>query len=176
MDTKVDCFVTPIFDRHKLIGMVLEVMSLETQLRFAREEQLIRQQETTQSFLRGLAHEIKNPLGGLRGAAQLLDEELENLEQKEYTKIIISEADRLQKLVDRMLGARRLIEKEVVNIHTLLEHIRKLASIDLAENTKINFDYDPSIPELKLDKDKICLLYTSPSPRDKRQSRMPSSA
>ncbi|MCB1725943.1 MAG: PAS domain-containing sensor histidine kinase, partial [Gammaproteobacteria bacterium] len=101
------------------------------------------------------AHEIKNPLGGLRGAAQLLESELDSAELQEYTHIIIQEADRLQELVNRMLGPNRRPSFEPVNIHHVLERVRTLVLAETAERMTIIRDYDPSIPELIGDHDQL---------------------
>jgi two-component system nitrogen regulation sensor histidine kinase GlnL len=108
----------------------------------------------TRSLVRGLAHEIKNPLGGIRGAAQLLEAELLSNELKEYTQIIIEEADRLQQLVDRMLGPNKLPKKQLLNIHDVIERVRTLV---IAENPAVEVwrDYDPSIPDLYGDNDQL---------------------
>ena len=151
----VDCVANPLLKSGKLIGVVLELYRVDHQLRIAREEQLLNQQEATQTLVRGLAHEIKNPLGGLRGAAQLLDSELQGEDLKEYTHIIISEADRLKNLVDRMLGSRQPAKKEQVNIHEVLERVRKLVKADIPAGVTLRFDYDPSIPELHADQDHL---------------------
>jgi len=102
-----------------------------------------------------MAHEIKNPLGGIRGAAQLLETELESEDLREYTHIIISEADRLQKLVDRMLGSRQATKNELTNIHEVLERVRKLIRADIPADVTLRFDYDPSIPEFNANKDDL---------------------
>jgi two-component system nitrogen regulation sensor histidine kinase GlnL len=151
----VDCVASPLLKRGKLTCVVLELYRTDHQLRIAREEQLLSQQEATQTLVRGMAHEIKNPLGGLRGAAQLLDAELSDEGLKEYTHIIISEADRLQNLVDRMLGSREPIKNEMINIHEVLERVRRLVKADIPKNVKLRFDYDPSIPELYADRDNM---------------------
>ena len=98
---------------------------------------------------------IKNPLGGVRGAAQLLESELEDETLKEYTTIIISEADRLKNLVDRMLGARKPNENQATNIHEVLERVRHLVKADIPENVNLSFDYDPSIPTFNADLDNL---------------------
>ncbi len=152
---RVDCVASPLTKVGQLEGIVLELHRVDHQLRISREEQLLSQQEATQTLVRGMAHEIKNPLGGLRGAAQLLDAELESKELKEYTHIIISEADRLQKLVDRMLGSRQPTKYERVNIHEVLERVRKLTLSDISEKVQLRFDYDPSIPDMNADRDKL---------------------
>ena len=116
-------------------------------------QQRAEQQEVTQEILRGLSHEIKNPLGGLRGAAQLLESELPNKDLKEYTQVIISEADRLQALVNRILGPAGLPKLKDVNIHEVLELVRSLIKIEVKDEIKIHRDYDPSVPDVKADHD-----------------------
>ncbi len=106
-------------------------------------------------MVRGLAHEIKNPLGGLRGAAQLLQAELGSEELREYTQIIIQEADRLQELVNRMLGPNRRPSYAPINIHHVLERVRTLVLAETGERITIRRDYDPSIPELSGDSDQL---------------------
>ena len=135
-------------------GLLVEIQILDRHMRITREEQLIAQQSVTRELVRGMAHEIKNPLGGIRGAAQLLEAELNTDELKEYTKIIIEETDRLQVLVDRMLGPNRLPRKTFLNIHDVLERVRSLI---LAENRRVKIwrDYDPSIPEMYADNDQL---------------------
>ena len=151
----VDCVASPLLNKGKLTGVVLELYRTDHQLRIAREELLLSQQEATQALVRGMAHEIKNPLGGLRGAAQLLEAELKDQGLKEYTHIIISEADRLQNLVDRMLGSREPVKNEMINIHEVLERVRRLVKADIPENVQLRFDYDPSIPDLFADRDNL---------------------
>lgn len=151
----VDCVASPLIKKGKLVGVVLELYRTDHQLRIAREEQLLTQQDATQQLVRGMAHEIKNPLGGLRGAAQLLDVELKEEGLKEYTNIIISEADRLQNLVDRMLGSREPTKHQQVNIHEVLERVRKLVKADIPQAVNLRFDYDPSIPEFNADLDNL---------------------
>jgi len=124
-------------------------------LRISREENQLAQQEATQKILRGLAHEVKNPLGGLRGAAQLLERQLDSEDLKEYTRVIIDEADRLQKLVNRILGPNNLPNKRSINIHHVLEHIRSLLMAEGEQHTDIQRDYDPSIPDLAADSDQL---------------------
>ena len=154
----LDCVANPLLKTGKLHGIVLELHRKDYQLRISREEQLLSKQEATQVLIRGMAHEIKNPLGGIRGAAQLLESELESDELKEYTNIIISEADRLKKLVDRMLGSPQPIKNEVVNIHEVLERVRKLIIADIPDGVELRFDYDPSIPDLHADRDNLIQL------------------
>lgn len=139
--------VTPL-DRETLL---LEIMQVDRQMRIAHEELLLTQQRSARELLRGLAHEIKNPLGGLRGAAQLLDHELEDPELKEYTQVIIGEADRLRNLVDRMLGPNNVPDRQPINIHQVLEHVRSLVDAERHPGLSIEREYDPSIPELSAD-------------------------
>lgn len=129
--------------------LLLEFTRLSSFMKISKEESLLHQHDATKSLLRGLAHEIKNPLGGIRGAAQLLDRQADD-ENRELTHIIIREADRLQNLVDRMLGPKHLPIKEMLNIHKVLEHIRQLVQ---AESKSIRFvgDYDPSLPDILAD-------------------------
>ena len=151
----VDCIANPIFTQGEYIGIVLEFYRTDHQLKAAREEQLLSQQEATQKLVRGMAHEIKNPLGGVRGAAQLLESELDDESLKEYTTIIIAEADRLQNLVDRMLGARAPNKNELINIHQVLERVRRLIKADIPKGVELTFDYDPSIPTFNADLDNL---------------------
>lgn len=152
----VDCMVTPVVDDSGSAYTIVELQQVDRQLRIRRETLLINQQAATRDLVRGLAHEIKNPLGGLRGAAQLLAAELPEPELQEYTNIIIEEADRLQALVNRMLGPNRRPDYREVNIHHVLERVRSLV---LAEsvNTELTIirDYDPSIPCLIGDMDQL---------------------
>ena len=151
----VDCIANPIFDEGEYVGIVLELYRTDYQLRVAREDQLQSEQEATQKLVRGMAHEIKNPLGGVRGAAQLLETELEDEALKEYTNIIIAEADRLQNLVDRMLGSRVPNKNEPINIHHVVEHVRLLVKNDIPEKVSLTTDYDPSIPMFNADLDNL---------------------
>jgi len=105
--------------------------------------------------LRGLAHEVKNPLGGLRGAAQLLERELPDPALREYTQVIIGEADRLQQLVDNILGPNRIPDRTLVNVHEILEHVRKLVAAEAGTDITLLTDYDPSIPEGYMDRNQI---------------------
>lgn len=143
----VDCTVTSVIDDDGTCTIV-ELQQVDRPNRINREDRLISQQAVTRDLVRGLAHEIKNPLGGLRGAAQLLEAELSSNELKEYTQIIIEEADRLQQLVDRMIGPNRRPNNREVNIHVVLERVRSLILAEVAGRIQVRRDYDPSIPEL----------------------------
>lgn len=146
----VDYSVTPLPEDD---GLIIEIMSLERLLRISREESLASAQETTRNLVRSLAHEIKNPLGGIRGAAQLLARELPDPQLEEFTQIIIEEVDRLRNLVDRMLGPRQMPKFESLNIHELLEHVAKILSAECGSQIIIVRDYDPSIPEFSGDRE-----------------------
>ncbi len=134
-------------------GLVIEITALDRLLRISREEALISSQETTRHLVRSMAHEIKNPLGGIRGAAQLLEHELADPSLQEFTQVIIEESDRLRNLVDRMLGPNQLPQWQSVNVHEVLEHISSLVTAECGDQIRINKDYDPSIPELPADRD-----------------------
>ncbi len=151
----LDCTVIPLPRREGSSGVLMEVQQVDRHLRITREERLISQQEVTRDVVRGLAHEIKNPLGGLRGAAQLLQGELMDRELREYTDIIIQEADRLQNLVDRIVGPNRLPSYVPLNIHHVIERVRTLVQAEVGERVKLIRDYDPSIPELNGDADQL---------------------
>lgn len=151
----VDCTVIPVTERDGINGLLVELQQIDRQLRISREEYLLSQHQAARDLIRGLAHEIKNPLGGLRGAAQLLEGELPDPSLSEYTQVIIDEADRLQELVDRMLGPNKLPKLQEVNIHTLLERVRNLVAAEFGNKVKLVRDYDPSIPDIYVDSDRI---------------------
>ena len=136
-------------------AVLVQIEQLDWHLRISMEEQILAQQNAARMLLRGLAHEIKNPLGGLRGAAQLLQRELVDEELKEYTRIIMDESDRLQSLVDRMLGPNKPLTKTPLNIHKVLERVRQLVQVETPEDVSIERDYDPSIPPLSGDGDML---------------------
>lgn len=148
----VNCTVTPLFRGTDGNGMLVEMSRVDRILKIALEEQLMSQHLTAREIARGLAHEINNPLGGLRGAAQLLERELPEA-AREYTRVIISEADRLQKLVKSILGPHDLPNKHEVNIHEVLDHVVKLLRAESVESVEFNVDFDPSIPLLLADRD-----------------------
>jgi two-component system nitrogen regulation sensor histidine kinase GlnL len=144
---------TPLLKNEQVNEILVELQQVDTHLRISKEERLLSQQNTARLLVRGLAHEIKNPLGGLRGAAQLLDLELHDPELKEYTRIIIAESDRLQGLMDKMLGPNKLPNKKAINIHEVLERVRQLVQVE--SSLTIKSDYDPSIPDILADKDQL---------------------
>lgn len=150
----VDWTVTP-FQDGKLKGLLMEILPLDRHLRISRDEMHSAQHQASREMIRGLAHEIKNPLGGIRGAAQLLEREFPDSEHREYTQVIIKEADRLQRLVDRMLGPNRLPEKHQLNIHEVLEHVRQLVQAESQPGVSVLRDYDPSIPDVFADREQM---------------------
>ena len=152
----VDCTFTPIgSDKGEVTDLILELHPLDRIMRINREEGLISTQENTQALVRGLAHEIKNPLGGLRGAAQLLAKELPDNELQEYTQVIIQESDRLRDLVDRLLGPHRKPQCETLNIHEVLEHVSTLLQAEVGDSVSLLRDYDPSVPDIQGDRTQL---------------------
>jgi two-component system nitrogen regulation sensor histidine kinase GlnL len=149
----VHVIVTPT-DREDEV--LVELLPLEQQARQDREERLIDQAQANKELIRNLAHEIKNPLGGIRGAAQLLQMEIEGKDLVEYTQVIIHEADRLQLLVDRLLAPhRRPHVVGDVNIHEVFERVRSLILAEFPRGLKVVRDYDTSIPELRGDREQL---------------------
>lgn len=139
----VDYTATPISGTE----LLLEIEPRDRLMRISREESLIARQEMVKVLTRGLAHEVKNPLGGIRGAAQLLERDLPDESLTEFTRIIVEEVDRLRDLVDRMLGPNRPVEQQPINVHEVVERVRMLL---LAETGRVTLmrDYDPSLPPI----------------------------
>jgi two-component system nitrogen regulation sensor histidine kinase GlnL len=150
----VDFIATPVFEKHEFTSMLIEIQPLDRHLKISREEQLLSQQNASRLLLRGLAHEVKNPLGGIRGAAQLLAQELDG-EYEEYTQIIIDEADRLQVLMERIVGPNRPPQMALHNIHNIVERVRQLVQVEAPIGVTIKRDFDPSIPDLVCDQDRL---------------------
>lgn len=149
----VTCTATPIDSPNACL--ILEFQQMDAQLRIAREERMLIQQQANAELLRNLAHEIRNPLGGLRGAAQLLEHELPSPNLREYTQVIIKEADRLQSLMDRLLIPHRVPKYAPTNIHEVLERVRSLLLAESPKTILIQRDYDLSLPELIGDREKL---------------------
>jgi len=140
----------------EIVPLVLEVTEIEQQLKVDREERQLGLSAANRELLRNLAHEIKNPLGGVRGAAQLLEAELATNDQREYTRVIIAEADRLQALVDRLLmphRAPRVVSE--LSIHEVCERVRLIMVSEFPRGLSIVRDYDASVPELFGDKEQL---------------------
>jgi two-component system, NtrC family, nitrogen regulation sensor histidine kinase GlnL len=151
----VDCTATPVAEREGETPLLVELAPLDRHLRISRDDAFIAQHAANRVLARNLAHEIRNPLGGLRGAAQLLERRLPEPALKEYTGVIMREADRLTALVDAMLGPTRPSQLVRINIHELLEHVRRLLAAELPAQMQLLRDYDPSLPELELDRDQM---------------------
>ncbi len=152
----INCTVTPLRpDLASGVRLLLEFQPIEQQLAASREERLIEQQKASRELIRNLAHEIKNPLGGIRGAAQLLEHELGNPSLKEYTQVIIKEADRLQDLMQRLLTPHRTMLPMTVNIHEILERVRSLLTAEFPGSLSVRRDYDTSLPELVGDREQL---------------------
>lgn len=149
----VSCTVTPLDVGD--VALVLEFHQIDKQLKTAREERMLLQQQSNRDLLRNLAHEIKNPLGGLRGAAQLLERELPRSNLREYTQVIIKEADRLQSLMERLLTPHQLPQIKAVNIHEVLERVRSLTLAETPQGIVIRRDYDTSLPDLAADPEQL---------------------
>ena len=145
----VDCIITPLVEGDRETSLLVELSQVDRLMRLARDESMLDRQAANRAVMRGLAHEIKNPLGGLRGAAQLLERELPDPSLKEYTRIIIHEADRLRNLVDRMMGPNQPLKMKPVNLHEILEHVRKLMLVEVPVGLILERHYDPSLPEFE---------------------------
>ena len=136
--------------------LLIELRELGEQIRIAREAKLVEQQQANRELIRNLAHEIKNPLGGIRGAAQLLEMEVESRALTEYTQVIINEADRLQALVDRLLAPHRKPHVvSDVNIHEVCERVRSLIMAEFPKGLRVERDYDVSIPDFRGDREQL---------------------
>jgi two-component system nitrogen regulation sensor histidine kinase GlnL len=147
------CTATPLqLNRNYLL---LEFHPMDRPMKLAREEQMLDQTQASRLLLRNLAHEIKNPLGGIRGAAQLLEQELEKPALREYTQVIIQEADRLRSLMERLLTPQNASHYSAVNIHEVLERVRSVVLAEMPEGLKIMRDYDISLPALVGDKEQL---------------------
>ncbi|PMH46047.1 two-component system sensor histidine kinase NtrB [Vibrio sp. 10N.286.49.B3] len=136
---------------NKQLMLLVEMRKIDQQRRLSQELNQHAQQQAAKLLVRGLAHEIKNPLGGLRGAAQLLSKMLPDPSLNEYTQIIIEQADRLRALVDRLLGPQKPGKKTSENLHQILEKVRQLIELESDHNLVMERDYDPSLPDIVMD-------------------------
>lgn len=155
----LDCTVTPVDTPHAPhVRLLLEFRPIDQQLKAAREENEAVQQRANQELIRNLAHEIKNPLGGIRGSAQLLDRELGRMdnaaELREYTEVIIGEADRLQDLMHRLLSSHRAMQPAQISIHEVIERVRRLIHAEFP-GVRIKRDYDTSLPDITGDREQL---------------------
>ena len=151
----VDVTITPLEGGMTGTYLLLELTDTTARQRISRENEMLVRLDSSRMMLRQLAHEIKNPLGGLRGAAQLLERELPNENLKEYTAVIISEADRLSALVASMTGPNRPMQKTQLNIHELCEHVYHLLRAEAPPGVIIDRDYDPSLPTASFDRNQL---------------------
>jgi two-component system nitrogen regulation sensor histidine kinase GlnL len=148
------CVISPL-EPSEPARLVLEFRELEQQLKIARETRMLEEQQANRELIRNLAHEIKNPLGGIRGAAQLLERELGDPELREFTQVIVKETDRLQALMNRMLTPSRLPHVEQLNIHEVTERVRTLLLAEFPEGLFVARDYDTSLPDVAGDKEQL---------------------
>jgi two-component system, NtrC family, nitrogen regulation sensor histidine kinase GlnL len=151
----VDLIVTPLEGQVTGTYLLLELTDATQRQRISRDNDILTDMDASRLMVRQLAHEVKNPLGGLRGAAQLLAKELADPSHREYTAIIISEADRLVALVDSMAGSSAPPSKGVMNIHEICEHVVKLIRAEAPATTQLDRDYDPSVPDGLFDRNQI---------------------
>lgn len=135
--------------------LLIELNPIDRMLKISKEENLVQQHQVARQLVRGVAHEIKNPLAGIRGATQLLARSLSDESYREFTDIIISEVDRLTNLADTMLGSRQLPSYELVNVHEPLERVRSLIVNQTKKKIKITRDYDLSLPDVMADRDQL---------------------
>jgi len=149
----VHCVAQPVHEGGARI--LIELRELEQQIRIAREAKLLEQQQANRELVRNLAHEIKNPLGGIRGAAQLLERELPDPDLREFTQVIVKETDRLQSLMNRMLTPHRLPQIEMLNVHEVMERVRTLLLAEYPRGLAVRRDYDVSLPDLPGDKESL---------------------
>jgi len=149
----LSCTATPL--QVESYALLLEFHTIDRPLKLAREEQMLDQTQANRLLLRNLAHEIKNPLGGIRGAAQLLEQELEKPALREYTQVVIQEADRLRSLMEKLLTPQHAPHFSALNIHEVLERVRSVVLAELPEGLLIQRDYDLSLPELHGDKEQL---------------------
>jgi two-component system nitrogen regulation sensor histidine kinase GlnL len=153
LSLQLSCTLTPVQAAGACV--LLEFRKITQQLRIAREERILHEHQLNRELIRNLAHEIRNPLGGIRGAAQLLERELKRRDLMEYTQVIRHEADRLQALLDRLLTPNRIAPVSAVNVHEVLERVCSVILAEYPENLQVARDYDTSLPELMGDKERL---------------------
>jgi two-component system nitrogen regulation sensor histidine kinase GlnL len=149
----VDCRVSPI--SIDVACLLVEITDVTRRSQITRENALLIQHGAGRQMIRQLAHEIKNPLGGIRGAAQLLERQLDDVELHEYTDVVISETDRLAGLVDTLLGPGGPPNKQPVNVHELLEYVIRIIQAEDDRQVTIRREYDPGLPLIDLDRDQM---------------------
>ena len=136
-------------------SVLIEINSIDRSTQYIKESHQLERQQSFRQMMRGLAHEIKNPLSGLRGAAQLLEREISDQNHLELTKILIKEADRLSHLVDRVMGPQDQLNLTVIDVHEVLEHVIELACISSVKQPSFIREYDPTLPEITADKEQL---------------------
>ncbi len=151
----LDITITPLEGQITGTHLLLELADTTQRKRISRENDLMARLDGSRLMIRQLAHEIKNPLGGLRGAAQLLERELQEASLREYTQVIIGEADRLTALVDSMAGPNRMPRKAFINVHEICEHVYHLLRAEARAGVVVERDYDPSLPNATLDRNQM---------------------
>jgi len=149
----VDCRVSPLETEDTVL--LVEMTDVTRRSKISRENALLIQHGAGRQMIRQLAHEIKNPLGGIRGAAQLLEKQLDDEALSEYTDVIINETDRLASLVDTLLGPGGPSNKQPVNVHELLEYVVRIIVAEGQEQISFQRDYDPGLPMIDLDRDQM---------------------
>lgn len=152
----LDYTVTPVMGvANYTESLLIELYPRDRMKRISQEDELLVTHQTSKELIRGLAHEIKNPLGGIRGAAQLISRSFKDEALKDYTQVIIEESDRLRDLVDRLLGPRQLPKKESLNVHKVIERVNQLVTVEANEQVRFIRDYDPSIPDIMGDSSQL---------------------
>ncbi len=151
----LDVTITPLEGQITGTHLLLELADTTQRKRISRENDLLARLDGSRLMIKQLAHEIKNPLGGLRGAAQLLERELQEASLREYTRVIIGEADRLTALVDSMAGPHRAPQKAHINVHEICEHVYHLLRAEARSGIAVDRDYDPSLPNTMLDRNQM---------------------
>jgi len=149
--TVFDCMVNPDINSKQVL---LELHDRRRHKQIREENELWEQQSITKKITRQLAHEIKNPLAGIRGAAQLLDKQLDTQQQR-FTRLVINEVDRLSMLADNLLGPAKALNKKEHNIHAIIQHVLQLVDADSSHKTKIIRDFDPSLPDISIDRNQL---------------------
>ena len=155
----VDCCVTPVMEDNVCVELIVELSDTDAFQRVMHDESLYVLHDASREAVRGMAHEIRNPLGGIRGAAQLLQGELEDKELIEYTGIIIQEADRLRNFVDRMLASDQQLDCAELNVHEVIEYVCSLLRAEFESCPEFIRDYDPSLPPIKADRGQLIQVF-----------------
>jgi len=163
----VDCYVTPVIEEDVCVELIVELTDARSFQRVMDDENLYVLHDASREAVRGMAHEVRNPLGGIRGAAQLLQAELEDkLEDKletseliEYTDIIIQEADRLRNFIDRMLSSDQQLDCVELNVHEVIEYVCSLVRAEFENCPEFKRDYDPSLPDIKADREQLIQVF-----------------